>query len=123
MKYLYPSLRQGLVGAWCPSLGATGYTLHDQSGYNNHGTLTNMDAGTDWVASGDGLALDFDGANDYIDIPVRGLPSIQGAKTISLWATYDGTNARRILFSIVLTSNAVAIEINDTVSYQSLCGA
>ena len=62
----YASLRQGLVGAWCPSLGASGFRLIDRSGYGNHGVLTNMDPGTDWVASGGKLALDFDGVNDYV---------------------------------------------------------
>ena len=65
----YASLRQGLVGAWCPSLGATGYTLLDRSGYGNHGTLTNMDAGTDWVGGPRGPVLDFDGVNDFIEVP------------------------------------------------------
>ncbi len=64
----YASLRQGLVGAWCPSLGPSGNTLLDRSGYGNHGTLTNMDAGTDWVASRYGGALDFDGVNDHVVI-------------------------------------------------------
>jgi hypothetical protein len=64
----YASLRQGLVGAWCPSLGASGYRLIDRSGNNNHGVLTGMDPGTDWVASGSGLALDFDGVNDYVNL-------------------------------------------------------
>jgi hypothetical protein len=62
----YASLRQGLVGAWCPSLGASGFRLIDRSGYNNHGVLTNMDPGTDWVASGGKGALDFDGVNDRV---------------------------------------------------------
>ena len=62
----YASLRQGLVGAWCPSLGASGYRLIDRSGNNNHGTLTNMDPGTDWIPSGGKLALDFDGTDDYV---------------------------------------------------------
>jgi hypothetical protein len=63
----YHSLRQGLIGAWCPSLGATGYRLLDRSGYGNHGTLTNMDAGMDWVGRSVGTSLDFDGTNDFID--------------------------------------------------------
>lgn len=63
----YPELWRGCVGAWCPSLGPTGGTLFDHSGYRNHGTLTNMDPGTDWVVSGrGGYALDFDGVNDHI---------------------------------------------------------
>ena len=64
----YASLRQGLVGAWCPSLGASGFRLIDRSGYGNHGTLTNMDPGTDWVLSGGKGALDFDGVNDTVSL-------------------------------------------------------
>ena len=62
-------LRDGLVGAWCPSLGATAGTLLDRSGRNNHGTLTNMDPATDWVQSGGRGALDFDGVNDQVSFP------------------------------------------------------
>jgi len=64
----YASLRQGLVGAWCPSVQrcGSGFTLPDLSGYGNNGSLVNMDPGTNWVASGSGLALDFDGSNDVV---------------------------------------------------------
>ena len=58
----------GLVGAWCPSLGPSGYTLLDRSGRGRHGTLTNMNAGSDWVGSPGGWAIDFDGTNDYIPV-------------------------------------------------------
>ncbi len=64
MPPLYPSLWAGCVGAWCPSLGVTGYTLYDWSGFGQHATLANMDAATDWVASEGRYALDFDGTND-----------------------------------------------------------
>ena len=63
-----PNLWKGLVGAWMPSFGVTGGTLKDVSGNGNDGTLTNMDAATDWVATSKGLALDFDGVNDRVDI-------------------------------------------------------
>jgi hypothetical protein len=59
-------LKQGLVGAWIPSLGPTGLRLEDRSPYKNHGTLTNMDPNTDWVTSGGYGALDFDGVDDYV---------------------------------------------------------
>lgn len=81
----YASLRQGLVGAWCPSLGPSGNTLLDRSGYGNHGTLTNMDAGTDWVGSRYGWALDFDGSNDRIDLGQMQPISTTGAFTLSAW--------------------------------------
>lgn len=63
---LFPELWDGCVGAWNPGLGPTGLTLRDWSTYKNHGTLTNMDAGTDWVTSQGRYALDFDGSDDHI---------------------------------------------------------
>ena len=63
----HPNLWDGLVGAWMPSLGVTGETLRDVSGNGNHGTLTNMDAASDWVATSKGLALDFDGTAGSTD--------------------------------------------------------
>jgi hypothetical protein len=65
----HSSLSEGLVGAWCPSLGATGYRLIDRSGYGNHGVLTGMDAGSDWVVSGGALSLDFDGGLGHVVLP------------------------------------------------------
>jgi len=65
-----PSLPRShnIVGRWVPSAGATGSRLIDRSGRSNHGTLTNMDPASDWVASGGKLALDFDGSNDHVAI-------------------------------------------------------
>jgi hypothetical protein len=40
--------------------------LLDRSGRGNHGTLTDMDAATDWVVDDGRYALDFDGVNDYV---------------------------------------------------------
>jgi hypothetical protein len=93
----YASLRQGLVGAWCPSLGPSGNTLLDRSGYGNHGTLTNMDAGTDWVGSRYGWALDFDGANDYVNCgsQVRVGPLL----TLSIWVNTTSSASGRRMFA------------------------
>lgn len=63
----FPQLWRGLVGAWAPCLGPTGATLRDWSGRANHGTLTSMDPGTDWVLSGGNRALDVDATDDLID--------------------------------------------------------
>ncbi len=64
-----PSLPRShnIVGRWVPSAGATGFRLVDRSGRSNHGTLTNMDPASDWVASGGKLALDFDGSDDFVN--------------------------------------------------------
>ncbi len=67
----YPSLWDGCVGAWAPSLGATGGRLFDHSVYQNHGTLTNMDAASDWVVSGGKGALDFDGTDDRVTTTLK----------------------------------------------------
>jgi hypothetical protein len=50
------SLRQGLVGAWCPSLGASGYRLVDRSGYGNHLPLIGMST-DNWVSETNGISL------------------------------------------------------------------
>ncbi len=98
----YASLRQGLVGAWCPSLGPSGYTLLDRSGYGNHGTLTNMDAGTDWVGSRYGCALDFDGVDDNA-IATGNATNGEGSNlgglsemSLVLWARRNASNTQFI---------------------------
>ena len=65
---LYPSLWRGCVGAWAPCLGPSGLVLRDWSGAANHGTLTNMEADSDWVTASGRWGLDFDGVNDRIGV-------------------------------------------------------
>jgi len=64
-------LNEGLVGWWCPTLDPTPDTgvLTDLSGNGNHGSLVNMDPNVVWVPDGDGLSLDFDGGDSYVEIP------------------------------------------------------
>ena len=90
---LYPNLFKGLVGYWSPSAGPTGNRLRDLSGYNNHGTLTNMDAGTDWVVSGGKYALDFDVTNDYVDIGTRQYLSSGAPATVAWWERVTSSGA------------------------------
>jgi hypothetical protein len=81
-----PKLWDGLVGAWMPSLGVTGETLRDVSGNGNHGTLTNMDAATDWVATSKGLALDYErSSNQYVYAPDKNIYNAGNYFTASLW--------------------------------------
>jgi len=102
----YASLRQGLIGAWCPSVQrcGSGFTLPDLSGYGNAGVLTNMDPGTDWVASGSGLALDFDGVNDYVNARIPTLELSTDGCTLSLW--YRNTTGTTGVYAALCSSTS-----------------
>ena len=52
-RYEYPSLRQGLVGAWCPSLMAGGIKVPNLSGIREDGSLQVAS----YEASGSGVSL------------------------------------------------------------------
>lgn len=88
------ALSDGLVGYWSAWLGSSGYRLLDRTRYANHGTLTNMDAGTDWVGTTiqgrSGYALDFDGSNDYIELQTNGrqYPNLTAASW-NFWVKFD----------------------------------
>ena len=89
----HPDLWDGVVGYWAPCLGPTGTRLHDVSRYNNWGTLTNMDAATDWVIDGGQYALDFDGTNDYTTgtpMPIYGTMNFTLAAWVYIYSTGQG---------------------------------
>lgn len=80
----YPELWDGLVGAWCPSLGATGTSLFDQSGYGNNGTLTNFTLSSAWANP-----LTFNGAASN-RVALGNVPNLNfstGSFTIACWIT------------------------------------
>ena len=89
------ALTDGIIGCWSPSVRGSGYLLPDLSGRGNHGTLTNMDAGTDWpgatVRGVSGRVLDFDGTNDYVTAGINGLRSLTSV-TLSVWANITSTS-------------------------------
>jgi hypothetical protein len=81
----YPELWDGVIGAWAPCLGPTGSRLHDHSGRNNWGTLTNMDPPTDWVVSDGQYALDiFD--DQHVDAGTLQGEPLSGPFSMSCWA-------------------------------------
>lgn len=83
----YPSLRQSLVGAWCPSLGASGYTLLDRSGCNQNGTLSGVAAGTAWPAIRGGLSL-YGSTSALVSVPTTDAlnPDRTDAFSVAGWA-------------------------------------
>lgn len=110
----YPNLWQGCVGAWCPSQsGATGYRLFDDSGNNNHGTLTNMDPGADWVPSSNKLALDFDGSNDGVSVGSFNMNTLNNSTNcVSLWINPTTTNTIARPFSVGEFGTGFALRFN-----------
>jgi len=76
---------EGIVGDWLFYYLKGGDHLHDFSPEKNHGTIH----GAKWVDGRYGWALDFDGVDDYVDIP----DSIPVGKniTVLVWAKSDTT--------------------------------
>ncbi len=70
----------------------TGTTAYDASGNSNNGTLTNMDADTDWVAGKRNYALDFDGSNDYTAISDDSNLNPTNYISVSAWIKADIDN-------------------------------
>ncbi|MDD5688433.1 MAG: chitobiase/beta-hexosaminidase C-terminal domain-containing protein [Elusimicrobia bacterium] len=78
------------VGKWDMEGTSGSSTASDTSGYNNNGTLTNMDTATCWVAGKVGTGLKFDGTNDYVSVPNSTSLDINGSQmTLIAWVRID----------------------------------
>jgi len=80
----HSSLRQGLVGAWCPSLQAGGVTVPDLSWRGAQGRLTSAS----YSASGSGLSFQSVSGNKLAASP---LATFGSSASLSLWV--QKTNA------------------------------
>lgn len=80
-------LDTGLVGYWHLDEG-TATTTYDASGYSNNGTITNSPAWTSGTSCKSGGCLNFDGVNDYIN-----LPSINPISAITVTAWIKSANS------------------------------
>lgn len=89
------ALIDNIRGCWSPALGATGNILIDRSAYRRHAILQNMDPGTDWVATAQGLALDFDGTDDLVNTGTS-VPEVQQGSevTLSMWGARASATTR-----------------------------
>ena len=94
-----PHLWRGLVGAWIPGLGVTGNILYDVSVFKNHGVLTGMDVGNDWVVGQQGHALNFNGSSGRVHIGV-GVVTTTPFTICILFYDDDGSNNDRCLVQI-----------------------
>ena len=79
--YADAQLQNGLVGYW-PFNEGTGTAAMDSSGDGNTGILLN---GPTWSSGKSGLALAFDGTNDYVEIPHAQSLNLSTALTVSVW--------------------------------------
>lgn len=113
-------INRGLISWWLFNEGA-GSRLTDIAGRND-GVLTNMDP-TDWVGNLHGGALDFDGSNDSVSVPLD--PSLnkpKGEATYSVWFKADAANVvARLMtlkapFSLLQNSSPsrIGIQLNTT---------
>ncbi len=79
------TIKEGLVGHWTFNEGH-GKTANDYSTNNNHGTLNhNYVTQSPWQSIGDGHALEFDGVNDYVQIPHNSSLNVVNGITLSSW--------------------------------------
>jgi len=115
----YPESRKGLIGAWTPELGVSGFTLHDASGFSRNGVIS---ATTTWTVGANrkspGYVLDYDGgaSGDFTDLGT-GLDN-NGEITVVLWVNPDAvTGDTDHIISNIDTSLSFAdysLEINRT---------
>jgi len=100
-------LERGVVGYWCPMLATTGLRLYDRSGRGNSGTLTGMDAASDWVTSKvrntAGRVLDFDGVNDLVTVPQA---RFQLPFSVSVWFLSRSATTVQNLFGLGSSTTA-----------------
>ena len=84
-RHEYPSLRQGLVGAWCPSLGIAGSLIKDFA-RNNHATIGGLASG---IESGfPCVSTRLGGASSTMaNVPITG----NSAVSMSVFAKVDTT--------------------------------
>jgi len=78
-----------LVGYWKLD-ESSGSTAEDSSVNGNDGTLSSNPV---WVTGQIGNALDFDGYNDYVSLPIGSVISSLTNCTITAWVNWDGGNA------------------------------
>lgn len=109
--------QQNIIGRWCPSAGATAFTLVDRSQFRRHGALVNMDAATDWVVSGGKIALDFDNSNDQVSI--ASIASIRtGAFSVSLWYYPFSVSGLNQIFAQWLNSGIIGFRNGTSLAWQ-----
>ena len=76
-----PITDPNLVGWWKFDEGS-GVTVLDGSGYGNHGTIK---GNPQWVLGQDDDALEFDGVDDYVEVPHAPILTVDNEVTVMAW--------------------------------------
>lgn len=123
VKPVFPQIQLGhpltrrLIGAWLYYEGS-GNILHDVSGRNNHGTLTNMDPAASWTNHPkQGRALDYGGVADafYVNIPDVYASLSGNVTTFATWIRIDTYDTFGAIVWSTTTGTTVYWQIaNDT---------
>ena len=69
----------------------TGNVAYDSSGNGHHGSISNCS----WVKGVSGSALDFNGSNSKVTLPVSAFDKVDKEVTVAMWVYGDSTQARR----------------------------
>lgn len=101
----------GLMGYWAFEEN-TGLSAFDSSGKNLTGTLTNMDAATDWVLGRRGKALDFDGGNDYVELGNVANVNSNSSISISAWIKADSLTSYGLIVGKDTTNRSYSLAVN-----------
>lgn len=103
---------RGLIGAWCPSLGATGFRLLDRSGRNNHCSMLNT-ASTAWRMSGGKLAFLHDGTDDRVFSSLFRMSTMSDqTNSFSIWINPTTTNTTTRPFGLGEFGNSFGLRFN-----------
>jgi hypothetical protein len=86
----------GLVARWTMEEGS-GTTIADSIGGGGTGTLTN---GPTWTTGRSGNGINFDGTNDYVNVPVNSTLNTTSNTTISAWFKADVTTGTRRIVAL-----------------------
>ena len=79
-----PERWNNIAGYW-PLAEGGGSIAHDLAGYGNHGSLINMEPGTDWPVGKIGQHLEFGGTNEYVSVPYSPVLQPTYSLTVSTW--------------------------------------
>ncbi len=89
-----PDWFDGLVGYWKFDDGE-GTIAFDSSGYGNNGTIN----GPVWIGGKYGWALDFDGVNDWVEVPKNPSLNIVNGITVAAWVYLKASTVSGVILS------------------------